>query len=63
MKKYNNTFLEGPILSSLLKFSLPVLLALILQSLYGAVDLWAVGVFCSPADVSAVSTGSQTMLE
>ena len=62
MKKYNNTFLEGPILSSLLKFSLPVLLALILQSLYGAVDLWAVGVFCSPADVSAVSTGSQTML-
>lgn len=59
MKEYNNTFLEGAILPSLLKFALPVLLALVLQSLYGAVDLWAVGTFCSPADVSAVSTGAR----
>lgn len=62
MQKTNNTFLEGPILPSLLRFAMPVLLALFLQALYGAVDLWAVGRFCGSADVSAVATGSQTML-
>lgn len=62
MKKSNSTFLEGPILSALLRFSIPVLCALLLQALYGAVDLWAVGTFCGEADVSAVATGSQTML-
>ena len=53
--------MEGAILPSLLKFSIPVLLALVLQALYGAVDLWAVGKFGTTADISAVSTGSQTM--
>lgn len=62
MKKSNSTFLEEPILPSLLRFSIPVLFALLLQALYGAVDLWAVGTFCGEADVSAVATGSQTML-
>lgn len=62
MKKSNSTFLEGPILPSLLRFSIPVLFALLLQALYGAVDLWAVGTFCGEADVSAVATGGQTML-
>lgn len=61
MKKKEVNFLTGPILSSLLKFSIPVLLALVLQALYGAVDLWAVGKFGTTADVSAVATGSQTM--
>lgn len=56
-----NHFLEGPILLSLLRFSIPVLCALILQALYGAVDLWAVGKFAETADISAVATGSQTM--
>lgn len=62
MKKSDFTFLNGPILPSLLRFSLPILLALFLQALYGAVDLWAVGKFCGEADVSAVATGSQAML-
>ncbi len=38
------TFTRGPILSTLLKFALPVLLALLLQAMYGAVDpagVWA----------------------
>lgn len=43
-------------------FPVPVLCALLLQALYGAVDCWAVGTFCGEADVSAVATGSQTML-
>ena len=55
------TLTEGPVLSGLMTFCGPVLLALILQALYGAVDLWAVGRFSTTADISAVSTGSQTM--
>ena len=54
-------FTQGPILSALLKFALPVLLALLLQALYGAVDLQVVGKFGTAADISAVSTGSQIM--
>ncbi|MGI6093999.1 MAG: MATE family efflux transporter [Lachnospiraceae bacterium] len=62
MDRTENAILTGPILPSLLKFAIPVLLALFLQALYGAVDLWAVGTFGTPADVSAVSIGSQTIL-
>jgi len=58
----NNNFTEGAILPKLLKFMLPVLLAMFLQSLYGAVDLLVVGQFGTDADVSAVSTGSQILL-
>ena len=54
-------FTEGKILPQLLSFAFPVLLALFLQSMYGAVDLLVVGQFASPNDVSAVSTGSQIM--
>ncbi len=56
-----NSFTEGKILGPLLKFTIPVVLALVLQSLYGAVDLLVVGQFATSADVSAVSTGSQIM--
>ena len=41
--------------------ALPVLLALLLQAMYGAVDLQVVGKFGTAADISAVSTGSQIM--
>jgi putative MATE family efflux protein len=56
-----NDFTKGGIFLPLLKFSLPILLALILQAAYGAVDLWMVGKFATPADMSAVSSGSQLM--
>jgi putative MATE family efflux protein len=55
-------FTEGKILGPLLRCAIPVLLALFLQSLYGAVDLMIVGKFAEPADVSGVSTGSQIMM-
>ena len=45
----------------LILFAFPVLLALFLQAMYGAVDLLIVGKFASSTDVSAVSTGSQIM--
>lgn len=54
-------FTQGAILPALLKFALPVLLALLLQAMYGAVDLQVVGKFGTAADISAVSTGSQIM--
>ena len=59
--KQTKPFTEGPILLPLIRFALPVLAALFLQTLYGAVDLWVVGQYGSPVDVSAVSTGSQVM--
>ena len=57
----NVSFTEGKIVKPLLLFAVPVLLALFLQAMYGAVDLLIVGKFASSADVSAVSTGSQIM--
>ncbi|HAX73482.1 MAG TPA: MATE family efflux transporter [Firmicutes bacterium] len=55
-------FTEGKILLPLLKFTIPILIALFLQTMYGAVDLLIVGQFGHAADVSAVSTGSQVMM-
>lgn len=57
----DTSFTEGKIMHPLLLFAVPVLLALFLQAMYGAVDLLIVGKFASSADVSAVSTGSQIM--
>lgn len=59
--KNTQSFTEGPIFGKLMRFALPVLLALFLQTMYGAVDLLVVGQFASAADVSAVATGSQVM--
>lgn len=55
-------FTTGKILSPLIRFMIPVFLAMFLQSMYGAVDLLIVGRFGEAADVSAVSTGSQIMM-
>ena len=60
--KSNLNFTEGKILSPLMRFAMPVLFALFLQAMYGAVDLLVVGKFSHAADVSAVSTGSQIMM-
>ena len=57
-----NDFTKGKILGPLLSFAMPVLFALFLQAMYGAVDLLVVGKFGTSADVSAVSTGSQIMM-
>ena len=55
-------FTSGGIILPLLRFAGPVLFALFLQAMYGAVDLMIVGRFAEAADVSAVSTGSQIMM-
>ena len=60
-KNKENSFIEGSVFTSLVKFALPVLGALILQAAYGAVDLLVVGQFGDPASISAVGTGSAFM--
>ena len=54
-------FTEGKILRPLLEFMLPVMAALFLQAMYGAVDLLVVGHFGTSVDVSGVSTGSMLL--
>lgn len=53
-----DNFTEGSIPKKLISFMLPVLGALVLQAMYGAVDLLIVGKFGTPEGISAVSTGS-----
>ena len=52
---------NGNTFKVLIKFSLPFLLANILQALYGAADLFMVGRFADSAAVSAVAVGGQVM--
>ncbi len=56
-----NPITEGKLFPALLKFSLPLIFALLLQALYGAVDLIVVGQLGTPSSVSAVSMGGQFM--
>lgn len=52
---------EGRVGPTLVRFALPFMLSSLLQSLYGAADLFVVGRFAGAAAVSGVSTGSQLM--
>jgi len=56
-----NDLTQGKVFSSLVRFAIPFLLANLLQSLYGSVDLLIVGRFATTEDVSGVTTGSQCM--
>lgn len=57
-KEVNNDFTTGNIVGKLIKFMIPILGALVLQAMYGAVDVLVVGKFGTTAGISAVSTGS-----
>ena len=54
-------FTQGSIAGKLLSFMLPILLSLVLQSLYGAVDLLIVGRFGTTAGISGVAVGGNVM--
>ncbi len=58
MPDNKNDFTQGNIVTKLLKFMIPILGALILQAMYGAVDILVVGQFGTTAGISGVSTGS-----
>lgn len=55
-------FTSGPILGPLLAFSMPILLALFLLSLYGAADLLISGKYALAHDVTGITVCSQTVL-
>ncbi len=57
-----SSLIEGNIVSALVKFTIPILLALALQVTYSSVDILIVGNFGSIQDVSGVGTGSQLMV-
>lgn len=52
---------DGNVLPSLVKFTVPILFSILLQTTYGTVDLLIVGQFSDIADVSGVTIGSQIM--
>jgi putative MATE family efflux protein len=58
MNENKNDFTQGSIPEKLLKFMVPILGALVLQAMYGAVDILVVGRFGTTAGISGVSTGS-----
>lgn len=59
MKAFSLT--EGRVAPTLVRFALPFMLSSLLQSLYGAADLFVVGQYAGAAAVSGVSIGSQLM--
>lgn len=54
----SDDFTSGSILQKLVKFMIPILGALVLQAMYGAVDMLVVGRYGTAAGISAVATGS-----
>jgi putative MATE family efflux protein len=54
-------FTKGGYFFPLIKFTLPILFAIFLQAMYGAVDLMVVGRFGDASSLSAVAIGSQIM--
>lgn len=58
-KKAENNLTKGSVIRVLFTFSVPFIIANIIQALYGAVDLLVIGRYCGPESVAAVSTGTQ----
>jgi putative MATE family efflux protein len=57
----NNDFTCGSIPKKMILFMIPILGSLILQAMYGAVDLMVVGQFGTTSGLSGISTGSNIM--
>lgn len=54
---------RGPLLGAVIRYTVPIILASVLQLLFNAADLVVVGQFCGPDSVAAVgNTGSLTSL-
>ena len=63
MKKQNQNMLQGPLLGSIISYTVPIILTSVLQLLFNAADLVVVGRFCGSISVAAVgATGSITAL-
>ena len=63
IKKHQSSMLEGPLLPSVIRYTIPIILTSVLQLLFNAADLIVVGKFCGSVSVGAVgATGSLTSL-
>ena len=63
VKKYQSSMLEGPLLPSVIRYTVPIIMTSLLQLLFNAADLVVVGRFCGSVSVGAVgATGSVTAL-
>ncbi len=60
--KMGNDLTRGPVAKTLLRFATPYLIANLLNTLYGIVDMFIVGRFASSMELSAVSIGAMTMM-
>ena len=54
MQKTSNSLTEGSILTTLVRFAVPYLLANFVQALYSAVDLMIIGWFSNDAAISGL---------
>ena len=59
MSTYTHNLSQGNILKNIIRFSLPILLSNIVQSLYNVADMLIVGNFCGAAAMSGVNIGGQ----
>lgn len=58
MKRHQQSMLEGPLFSSIIRYTVPIILTSILQLLFNAADLVVVGRFRGSLSVAAVSATS-----
>ncbi len=61
LKQIEQNLTEGSIYKSLINFSVPFIIANIIQALYGTADLLIVGLFTDTAGLSSVAIGTQVM--
>ena len=63
MKKHSHNMINGPLLPSIITYTIPLILTGVLQLLFNAADLVIVGRFCGSVSVAAVgATGAVTSL-
>ena len=63
MKRSNRSMIQGPLFSSIVLYTIPIILTSVLQLLFNAADLVIVGRFCGSVSVAAVgATGAITNL-
>ncbi|MDO4628393.1 MAG: MATE family efflux transporter [Planctomycetia bacterium] len=56
-----NPIIDGNIPCTLVKFAIPLMFAMFLQVLYGAADVFVVGLYADKAAISAIANGTQFM--
>lgn len=62
MNTQNRSLLEGPVLPSLLRFSLPVILSMLTTQLYAAADSMLVGLLLDSNALAAVSNATSVLM-